>query len=451
MEIPVNYKPRPYQAELLKALDGGAKQAVLCWGRRAGKDMTCFAYAIKKMVAQRMNVFLVFPEKEQGRSAFWENVENDGFKTIEHIPKQLVRSVSNKDMRITLINGSTFQLVGAKNPDSLRGSNGKLYIFSEFVDIPSEAYDIIEPIVAINKGQIIIQSTPKIDGISGQVFKSMFEYAEKAKNEFASRVQAKEYLSDEELDSIRDKIVSVYGNDFIFRQEYLVDWGSASNGSYYADILDKMAKDGRIGRYPHDNAYPVYTAWDWGMSDFTAIVFFQYIKNQLTGDHEIRIIDCFETNSTGITEIIRFLGTKPYTYGWHFFPHDMAQREIDSTARIVKVQELGLVNSSILRREELQVGIDRVLDSLSSTTFNKSTTEQLVRKLQLYRRKFNKRTGEFIGAEHNSASHFADAFRYVYTAIEQGFDKNCNLLFGLYNQNDTYEVGLENEFYTRWF
>jgi len=109
--------------------------AVLCWARRAGKDLTCFAYAITRMVEEPMNVALIFPTKEQGFKAFWQNIENDGFKTIEHIPKQLIASQSNtKDsMHITLVNGSTFMVLGASDPESLRGANAKLYVISEFI------------------------------------------------------------------------------------------------------------------------------------------------------------------------------------------------------------------------------------------------------------------------------------------------------------------------------
>jgi hypothetical protein len=44
-----------------------------------------------------------------------------------------------------------------------------------------------------------------------------------------------------------------------------------------------------------------------------------------------------------------------------------------------------------------------------------------VRKLGIYKRKFNQFTGDYEGPEHKSESHYADAFRYVNAAIEQGF------------------------------
>jgi hypothetical protein len=98
VQIPLHFDPRKYQSDALAALDNGCWLALWCWARRGGKDFTAFGYAVKKMVEKPMNVVLVFPTKEQGMRSFWNNVENDGFKTIEHIPKSLIASQDNNKM-----------------------------------------------------------------------------------------------------------------------------------------------------------------------------------------------------------------------------------------------------------------------------------------------------------------------------------------------------------------
>ena len=50
VDIPHNFNPRKYQLPLLKALDDGAKRALIVWHRRSGKDKTCWNYLIKKAV-----------------------------------------------------------------------------------------------------------------------------------------------------------------------------------------------------------------------------------------------------------------------------------------------------------------------------------------------------------------------------------------------------------------
>jgi len=435
MQIPRHFDPRDYQKEALQALEGGVvKLAVWCWARRGGKDLTAFNYSIKEMVKQPMNVVLVFPEKEQGKNAFWDNVENDGFKTIEHIPKELIASAENTKMKITLINGSTFQILGASDPDALRGANGKIYIFSEFVDIPIAALEVIQPIVAVNGGQIIIQSTPKIDGISGGTFKIMFDAAKNNPKQYASLVTAREYLDDETLEELRQDCILRNGNDFLYRQEYLCDWGQSSSTSYYGNLLQMLEASGGIGEYPYNKAYPVYTAWDLGMSDSTAIVFFQFY------DKRAYIIDAYETHDIGNESIVKFVFGKPYVYGWHFFPHDVSVRDSDAVARIEKLRDLGLSNSSILRREPVEDGISRVAEKLPFARINIGTTVEMVRKLKLYKRKFNPLTGDYLGADHKSESHVADSIRYMYIAIEQEFDSETGQMYLSQSENEeTYE------------
>jgi phage terminase large subunit len=440
MQLPVNFKARWYQADFLKAMDSGAKLAILCWARRAGKDFTCFGLAVKKMVETPMNVVLVFPTKEQGKNSFWENVENDGFKTIDHIPASLIARKDNSNMRIVLKNGSTFQIMGATEADALRGANAKLYIFSEFVDIDSAAYDVVVPVVEVNGGQIIIQSTPKIDGISGGTFKMMFDDAIKEmeekgdqSREYASMITAHEYLSDESLERLRLKAIKKHGNDFFFRQEFLCDWGQASSTSYYGAVLQLIKERGQIDAVPYEPKYPVYTAWDLGMSDSTAITFFQYYGKRAY------VIDYYESHDIGNAAHIEFLKTKPYNYMWHFFPHDAKVRDSDAVERIEKIREYGLLNSSILRREPVEDGIKRVVENLPDTFMDAIRTEDQRRKLILYKRKFNPYTGDYLGPEHKTESHAADSIRYMFTAIEQDFNKETGeFLYSPDNQQQTY-------------
>jgi hypothetical protein len=440
MNIPLHYTARDYQVEALQALEAGAKLAVLCWSRRAGKDLTSFAYAIKKMVESPMNVALVFPTKEQGMKSFWNNTENDGFKTIEHIPKSLIASQDNTKMRIVLRNGSVFEVLGATDPDALRGANAKLYIFSEFVDIDSAAYEVIVPVVEVNGGQVILISTPKIDGISGGTFKVMFDGATRhmkagGTREYSSIIRATEYLDAEALERLRQSAILKYGNDFFFRQEFLCDWGQVSSGSYFGGAVELCLLNGNIREEPYNPAFPAYTAWDLGTSDSTAIVMFQYYKKRP------KIIEYFETSNIGYNPIASLVKSKPYNWGWHFFPHDGSVRESDLTTRIQRYRDLGLVNASLLRRESREDSIARAVEGIPGTVFNEGTTGDLIRKMKLYKRKFNSATGDYMGPEHKTESHANDALKYMYVAMEQMFDKKTGeFLYASAGLQDTYDL-----------
>ncbi|HUD10271.1 MAG TPA: hypothetical protein VMR28_01215 [Candidatus Saccharimonadales bacterium] len=368
---------------------------------------------------------MVYPTKEQGFRSFWNNVENDGFRTIEHVPKELIQTLysTSDNMSMLLRNGSTLTLVGSNNnPESLRGANTKLYILSEFVDMRVGVLGVIRPITAVNDGQIIIESTVKQDGISGGTFLKLYSAAEKDPTQYAQTVNALEYMTQEKLDQVRDDYIIENGNDFLFRQEFLLDEGQALATSYYGNAVTRAREQKRIGNFPYKPSLPVYTSWDLGSGAGTiSMLFWQYEKKKLN------IIDAFETHDNGDTAIIEWLKSKSYNYGWHFFPHDGAKRDdADAIARIQKWRNAGVLNISLLRKEGKEDGIRRAIALLCepTTTIHKPTTTEFVRKLSIYKRKFNQFTGDYEGPEHKSESHWADAFRYCNAAIEQGFRKD---------------------------
>ena len=421
VRAPIHYDPtqRPYQVEFLQKVRD-ARIAVLVWSRRAGKDLTCFAYAVERMIETPMNVVLVFPTLKQGHQAFWTNTENDGFRTLEHIPSWMIKSQTNSEdnMKIELFNGSVFRLLGADNAEAMRGANAKLYILSEFVDINPEVLTVIRPVVALNGGQIVIQSTPKQDGISGGTFKRLYEAAKKDPTQLAMYVQGSQFMSAEQMEMLRQDYIAEHGNDFKYRQEIMLDWGQASTTSYYGQELSAMQVDGRVGIHPWDPVYPVYTSWDLGMSDSTAIFFWQYF------DKKLRIIDAYETHEISDEAVIRYVQANPYNSAWHFLPLDGAKRDSDAISRIQKVRNMGLINASLLRRTGREDGINRttLLLKLNSTTFHKPNTDWAVEKLKKYSRKFNEHTGDYEGHDHKTESHIADALRYTAEAIDQSFN-----------------------------
>jgi phage terminase large subunit len=329
----------------------------------------------------------------------------------------------------------------------------KLYIFSEFVDIDSAAYDVVIPIIEVNGGQVIIQSTPKIDGISGGTFKTMYDralenWATGDKTSYASLITAREYLSEETLERIRQDTIAKNGNDFWFQQEFMCNWGQASSTSYYGQILKLMEEKEQIGIHKYNDDYPVYTAWDLGMSDSTAVIFFQHYLNR-TGQVKTCIIDYYESHNLNNESHVKFIQSKPYVYSWHFFPHDGAVRDSDAIQRIEKIRDMGLNNSSLLRREPKEDGINRAIGGVAKSTIHQPTCSELIRKLYLYKRKYNPLTGDYMGPEHKTESHAADTVKYMYCAIEQEFDeKTCVMYVTQASQDDSYESDVvETTFY----
>lgn len=441
MQIPIHRLPlRDYQEEIVAALDSPIRQAVLVVARRGAKTYTVFVeHIIPSMVKEVMNAVIVYPTAKQGFKNFWTNVENDGFKTLNHIPKELIISQSNSedDMRITLINGSTLFVLGATNAEALRGANAKIYFFDEMVDIPSTAIGVVRPITNRNGGKIIIASTPKQDGISGGTFKRLHEAAKNRKNQYTCYIPGDRFMTKEEMEDLRQDYIDQYGNDFLYNQEILLDWGQSSTASYYGQIMSKKDKDGTIGLWPYNQAHPVFTAWDLGRSDNMVIGFFQFFNNKP------RLIDVYDQSGSSMKVAAAHLLTKPYVYAWHFLPHDgVVASTNDNVKRIDVLQQEGITNVSTLKREGVTLGIGYVEDWLPKLLINTETTGETTTKLRLYKKKFNPDTGDYVGPEKSSASHIADMIRYLCTVLQYYFDEKGQFKLETENNESEYESDL---------
>lgn len=423
LQIPKHRLPlRDYQKEIVQAFnDPKIDELLLVIARRGSKTTTTYSEGIVPDLVKRVQTAVaVYPTAKMGYRNFWNNIEDDGFKTIQHMPSQLIARQSNTedDMQYQLINGSIFMALGATNHEALRGANGRIYWFDEFADQPIEAVNVVAPITERNGGKRIYTGTPKIDGINGETMRRMHEAFKKDKTgtKYTCYIDATHYMTPEELEKTRQGYILRNGNDFKFRQEMLLDWGQSSSGSYYGQIISQKRKDGTIGLFPYNQAYPVYTSWDLGRADNMAIIFWQYI------DGTVHIIDSYETSQVGLNAMIPLLKSKPYVYGWHFLSWDAVVHSTnDNVRRIDYMMQNGIHNISALRKEGISIGIDRVIQNLPKTKINEPTCTELIRKLSLYTRKYNSLTGDYVGPEHNSASHFADAIRYVWTSIEQNW------------------------------
>lgn len=442
MQVPFHRLPlRNYQQEIVANYNDPEKEELLLViARRGGKTTGIFSECIVPDLVQHVQtIVLVYPTAKMGFRNFWNNIENDGFKTIEHIPKELIARQSNSedDMRIELINGSVFMVVGATNTEALRGANGKVYWFDEFADMPIEAVNVVAPIIEANGGKMVYTGTPKVDGINGETMRRMHEQFKTEDNKYTCYVDATNYMTSEQLEKVRKNYILRNGNDFKYRQEMLLDWGQSSSASFYGEIMGAKDKDGSIGEHPYNKSYPVFTAWDLGRADAMVILFFQFFNGKP------RIIDIIERNGSSIRAIAQELKTKPYVYGWHFLPHDGTVASLnDGVSRLQTLQEEGVTNASTLKRQGVSIGIGYVEEWLKKILINVGTTGNFHRRIRLYKKKFNPETGNFAGPDHKTQSHIADALRSMCTALTIFFNEKGEFSLSSNNEQTEYQSDL---------
>jgi len=162
VDIPHNFTPRDYQLPLLKALDNGIKRALIVWHRRSGKDKTCWNYLIKKAVGDRGAYFYFLPSYTQAKKVLWDNMDDDGFKMLDHIPPQVVKKRREDELKIELANGSIVQLIAADTFEKTSvGTNPRGVVLSEYSICSPVVWDYLRPILRVNKGWAIFNFTPR--------------------------------------------------------------------------------------------------------------------------------------------------------------------------------------------------------------------------------------------------------------------------------------------------
>lgn len=213
ISLPYKFTPRPYQIPFLNAWDDGFKRFILVWHRRSGKDKTVFANIVKKMFEKKAAYFYFAPTYKQGKKIIWDNIDKDGMKFLDHIPKELIKNKNENEMKIELRNGSYVQIVGTDTIDSVMGSNPYGCVFTEFSLQHVDAWNYIRPILAENGGWAIFVFTPR--GTNHAY--TLLEKAKDNPNWFTQilTVDDTHVITQESLDEERSQMP-----DDLFQQEY---------------------------------------------------------------------------------------------------------------------------------------------------------------------------------------------------------------------------------------
>ncbi len=208
-------------------------------------------------------------------------------------------------------------------------------------------------------------------------------------------------VSEAEIEKLRDRGAP----EEIIQQEYFCSFDAAIVGAFYATILSEKSYIGRVAWEP---TLPVYTAWDLGFRDHTAIVFFQESFN------EIRILGSYSNHGKELQHYINYLDSQPYTYGTHYLPHDVEVHELGSgQSRKTTLQQLGMKDIRTVARVRNKIeGINAVRNILPRCAFDEMACEDLLEALRAYHAKYDK-DAKVLGLQpvHDWSAHYADAIQ----------------------------------------
>jgi len=428
--LPANtWEPRDDQLPLWEYLQEGGLRAVECAHRRWGKDDVCLHTAATKSYQRIGNYWHLLPQYNQCRKAVWEAVNpRTGKKRIdEAFPTEVRKTTRNTDMYIEFTWGSSWQLVGSDNADSLVGSVPIGITFSEYALSDPSCWGYLSPILEENRVWAAFISTSR----GNNHFKGLVDMAMITPGWFGEILPATKtpVFSPQKLEEIRMELIATFGEEMgeaLYQQEYHCSFQGAVLGAYYAKQMLQARKDGRITRVPHAAGSEVFTFWDLGVDDSMTIWFMQQVGK------EFRMIDYYENSGMGLAHYAKVLKEKPYVYGDHYMPHDAAVREMSSgenaKSRAEVAEDLGIRPVQIVQRarntDAVRMGIEAGRNILSQCWFDEIKCAKGIAALEGYRAEYDEEKKVLSNQPlHDHCSHGADAFRTFavgYAATSRG-------------------------------
>lgn len=400
MEVTIPYCPRSVQRELHYLL-ATHRFGVAVAHRRLGKTVCAINEGQKRATScpkPRPRVAYIAPTYTQGKAVAWDYAKF----YARPIPGV---NVNESELRIDYPNGGQFRIFGADNPDSLRGLYFDFAILDEYGLQPPKIFtEVVRPALSDREGGALFIGTP-----NGK--NQFYDIVQQARDSgdpdwFFAEYKASQtgIIPAAELQSARASMTQDE-----YEQEYECSFEASVKGAIYAREVQQARQDGRVTTVPYEPMLPVHTAWDLGVGDATAIWFAQF-----TSGGEVRLIDYYESTGHGLAHYAAVLAAKPYAYGDHWAPHDIAVRELGTgVTRLDTAANFG-IHFRTVERFTLEDGIHAARMLLPKCWIDREKCRDGLEALQHYRWDTNTRIHEFKPIPvHDWASHGADAFRML--------------------------------------
>lgn len=419
--LPNGFTPREYQRRYMAYFDGGGKRAMWVVHRRGGKDLTALHQTCKMMHRRKGVYWHIFPTAEQARKAIWEGFTKDGDRTLEQVFPRAIRKsprafLPNSEMVVELACGSIWRLMGSDRMEVV-GAGPVGVAFSEYALAKPRTWDLVRPMLRENDGWASFITTPRGNNHA----KKLYDVARKDSRWFCdlqTLYDTRAYDPEQTIAEERESGMP----EALIRQEYLCDWTAAMVGAVYGDLVEAMERAGRLESFEHATD-DVFTSWDLGFSDSTAIWFWRVGEGG-----GVDVLDHYENHGLPLSHYFDVLEQRAETLGFryakHWLPHDARARTLASGSSILD-QFLERFRG---RSEAVAIGPAlSLLDGIQAarwlmqkpTRFHPRCSEG-VEALKAYRYEYDENAKSFTRKPlHDWSSHTADAWRYVAVVARQ--------------------------------
>jgi len=413
MSLTIPYEPRGWQKEVSKEMN---RFTVLVLHRRAGKtvfDVIQSIGAVLSCTRNRPQAAYIAPNYGMAKKIAWDYYK----EFLAPLVKKNLVTFNETALRIDFKTGAKIYLLGAEDPDTIRGMYMDHVVLDEYQMMPSDFFEkVIRPLLSDRQGKAIITGTP-----SGKNhFHEMYERAITGESpEWTGHLKKWDMTNVLPLSEIQSAQRDM--SEEAFLQEYECSFEAAIRGAFFGKNIGKLRLSGRLIEKHYDPSYPVITGWDIGF-DGTVIWYAQKIGDQ------IYIIDCDIFEDKDIPHVVNKVMNKPYTYQCQILPHDAVKRMIVDKRKTAKgqIESLGL-KCKVAPKLSLDDGIHATRNLIDRAIFSTQCDRKVkvgrtkispLDSLSLYRAEFDETRGvQNTTPVHDRNSHVADALRSLAVGI----------------------------------
>lgn len=292
-------------------------------GRKFGKSTYAEYSCIKHLGQPNSTVWFAGPTYRQSKLIAWKD-----FKTL--IPREAMAKKPNEtDLFITLKNGSELYVMGADNPDSLRGPAPNHVALEEFSMMQPEAWhEVIRPNLTAKRGTADFISTPKgfnwMKDLEDNA-RRLIHAGSKEWSVYHYTIYDNPHISRDEIESAKKDCDSIA----VWNQEYMAKYES-SVGRVFSGFSDE--EHCRPLTFPSSRV-EVYRAIDYGMRDDTACLWAFIDGNKLCVYREHLQAD---TPASVQAELIQNKTTSQENVAMNAISHDAAKQDYEMRGLTVK-------------------------------------------------------------------------------------------------------------------
>lgn len=396
--------------EFSPVYDGSLRHLTIAAARGSGKTFAAIDSTVMFLLQGKANSSAAFFSKtlKQAKASTFPVMK----EILSHFPKKFWRYNATEGIytfRISANDERKLYLLSYDTPDNARSYHPCIIVTDECADMPYDMFgNVIYPMLnpAIADGWWRLTNIGTFRGDTNRFYELYLQGQDAAYPDWHTHiVKASECsrFTPEMLENIKSTLTAAE-----YAQEYECDpHANVILGSVFGEFFRKYAQSRVEDSYAWIPELPVYTAWDIGFSDYTAIWFFQ-VKNNV-----VNFIDYEEGSEQLVGYYADILLKKPYHYGQAILPFDGASNNIRGLPIITQLSSFGFRTTSIPPVAK-HVQVDSARTLLQSCSFHESNTKKGRERLVNWCYKMDRKTGIKLPIfNHDENSHGAEAFCYA--------------------------------------